>query len=150
MKLLSKLGLALGFVSLVLFFVINFSVGKPQEYCWGSDNCVVNCVPATAKLTAMCCEEHCNPPAQATVCIQTFTPAMNNSSSTCTCLESLQCIFAADSRFSNLAWFFLLIAIATGLFIFTEIRTSSASGSTSGAHFDDPESGATAGATTNH
>jgi len=98
-------------VSLILFLVLNFTLGAPSEYCWGSDNCVINCVPSSAVLTAMCCGGNCSPTASSNQCIQTYTS--NGITTSCSCLESMQCIFTADSRFSNLAWLFLLLCILT-------------------------------------
>ena len=96
---------------LVLFLILNFTLGAPAEYCYGSDNCAIPCVPSTGLLTSMCCEEHCGAQNPGTLtCIQTYV-VNSNTKNTCTCMESMQCNFAADSRFSNLALVFLLLAM---------------------------------------
>ena len=109
-----RISYVFGIIScLVLFLILNFTLGAPAEYCYGSDNCAINCVPSTADnvLLSMCCEEHCGALNPGTLtCIQTYrTPT--SASSTCTCMESLQCNYAADSRFSNLSLVFLLLAM---------------------------------------
>ena len=96
---------------LVLFLILNFTLGAPAEYCYGSDNCAVNCVPTGALVTSMCREEHCGSSNPGTLtCIQTFVTAANTIAQ-CNCMESMQCNFAADSRFSNLSLVFLLFAM---------------------------------------
>ena len=112
LMLLSGVVCLSGIVScLILFLILNFTLGAPAEYCYGSDNCAVNCVPATGLLISMCCEAHCGVQNPGTLtCIQTYVNAAG-SSNTCNCMESMQCNFAADSRFSNLSLVFLLFAM---------------------------------------
>ena len=96
---------------LFMFLVLNFTLGAPAEYCYGSDNCAINCVPADAQLIYMCCEEHCGALNPGTLtCTQTYVN-LNETTTTCNCMESMQCNFAADSRFSNLSLAFLLLAM---------------------------------------
>jgi hypothetical protein len=95
----------------IMFLILNFRFGAPAEYCYGSDNCAINCAPSDAQLTSMCCEDHCgtNNPGGLT-CIQTYVSSTNTVGQ-CNCMESMLCNFAADSRFSNLALVFLLLAM---------------------------------------
>jgi len=99
-------------LSLILFLVLNFSLGAPSEYCWGSDECIQNCIPSTATLTSVCCDTNCVPALPSGQCLQTYQ--LDGAVVTCTCVEQTQCIYAADSRYSNLSWLFLLLSIICG------------------------------------
>jgi len=100
----------------IAFVAINFSLAKPAEICFGSDNCVVNCLPSTATLIAMCCENHCSPQAPTATCIQFYTATPGSAQTTCNCVESKTCQFLANQAFSNLAVACLLLGLLVSYF----------------------------------